>query len=297
MAEKGKIPIPKKQRDISESFVNPYDSKNGDPNKGDFDPKNRANHISFRGDTTKPFSLGLEEHDSVIFYYMENVIKPTIIQNGVSQKVPIVYGSPERWKSIQKDGYYRDKQGQIMMPLITFKRTDITNRRDYMNKVDANFPNNAQLFTKTYTGKNTYDKFNILNNRTQSKDYYAVVIPDYVTLTYDFIISTYYVDQMNKIIEAINYASNAYWGDPERFKFRTIIDGFKPNVDVPQGEHRIVKTTFSLKMDGYIVPNNIQKQLSSLKKFSNKNQIKFSYEVVRDINNLGGDTFEYVGND
>lgn len=285
MAEKGKIPVPKKQRDISESLVKPYDDTQGNPNDASFDPKNRANQTTFRGDTTKPFSLGLEEHDSVIFYYMENVIKPTVMQNGVVQKVPIIYGSPERWKAIQKDGYYRDKNKQIMLPLITFKRTNILNRRDYMSKVDANFPQNAQLFTKEYSTKNTYDKFNILNNRAKTKDYYAVVIPDYVTLTYDFIISTYYVDQMNKIIEAINYASNAYWGDPEKFKFRTLIDGFKPNVDVPKGGQRVVKTTFSLKMDGYIVPNNVQKQLSSLKKFSSKNQIKFNLEVIKNLDN------------
>ena len=37
-------------------------------------------------------------------------------------QVPVIYGSPERWKSIQKDAYYRDKKGAIMMPIIMFKR-------------------------------------------------------------------------------------------------------------------------------------------------------------------------------
>jgi undecaprenyl pyrophosphate synthase len=31
---------------------------------------------------------------------------------------------------------------------------------------------------------------------------------------------------MNKLIEAIGYASDAYWGDPERFKFMAMIDSF-----------------------------------------------------------------------
>jgi hypothetical protein len=47
-----------------------------------------------------------------------------------------------------------------------------------------------------------------------------------LTLTYTCIIQTYYVEQLNKIIEAINYASDSYWGDPERFKFRARIDKF-----------------------------------------------------------------------
>ena len=90
--------------------------------------------------------------------------------------------------------------------------------RTLSRKLDANNPNNVQLFTKKYSSKDAYSNFNLLNNRTPIEQYYAVVMPDYVDITYDFIISTYYVEQLNKIVEAINYASDAYWGNPERFK-------------------------------------------------------------------------------
>ena len=52
----------------------------------------------------------------------------------------------------------------------------------------------------------------LLNNRKPQRKIHAVVIPDYVTISYKCIIMTYYVEQMNKIVEAINYASEAYWG-------------------------------------------------------------------------------------
>jgi hypothetical protein len=32
------------------------------------------------------------------------------------------------------------------------------------------------------------------------------------------------MDQLNKIIEAIEYASDSYWGDPQRYQFRAMID-------------------------------------------------------------------------
>ena len=54
------------------------------------------------------------------------------------------------------------------------------------NKLDANNPNNLHVFEKKYSQKNTYDNFNILNNRIPKKQFYAVVVPDYVTITYDF---------------------------------------------------------------------------------------------------------------
>jgi hypothetical protein len=286
MAKNGKKPIPKTQKEISKSLQQPYDQRYGNPNDMQFDPKNRGNQVSFRDDTTKPFTLGIQDIDEAVMFYLENVIKPTIIQNGVVQKVPIIYGASERWKQIQKDGYYRDLSGAIMMPIITFKRNTITKDRSVGNKLDANFPNNIEVFEKSYSKRDEYNNFNVLNNRKPQKEYYAVVIPDYVTVTYDFIISTYYVEQMNKIVEAMNYASDSYWGNPERFKFRARIDSFQTNTELPVGAERIVKTNFSLSLRGYIVPDNIQKQLVSIKKFSNAVQVVFSTEVVSNLKSI-----------
>ena len=295
MADKGKIPTPKTQREISISQQDPYINPETGETRGNPNATstfNRGNQVSFRDDTTKPFTLGFKEIDEAIFYYMENVIKPTVQQNGVIQKVPVIYGSPERWKQIQKDGYYRDKKGKIMMPLITFKRNNIDRNKALSRKLDANNPNNVQIFTKKYSNKDTYNNFNLLNNKTPLEQYYAVVIPDWVNITYDFIISTYYIEQLNKVIEAINYASDSYWGNPERFKFKAVVDSYATPTELDKGGERTVKATFQLKLHGYIVPDTIQKELTALKKFNKKTQIIFSTENVSNINNTtpGGGT-------
>ena len=116
MATKGRKPIPKTQREISVSQQVPFDQEVGNPNLAN--EINRGEQISFKGDTVKPFSIGIQDIDESIFYYFKNVIKPFVIQNGERLEVPIIYGSPEKWKSFQKDGYYRDLNGRIMMPLI-----------------------------------------------------------------------------------------------------------------------------------------------------------------------------------
>jgi hypothetical protein len=283
MAERGKKPIPKTQRELSISqhdpYVNPETGETaGNPNKTG--KLNRGEQVSFKDDTVKPFSLGFKEIDEALFYYMENIIKPTVQQNGVVQKVPVVYGSPERWKQIQKDGYYRDSKNKIMLPLITFKRNSIEKNRSLTNKLDSNSPNNINVFTKTYSKNNTYGNFNILNNKIPQKEYYAVVVPDYVTITYDFIIATYYIEQLNKLIEAFNYASDSYWGDPEKFKFKAMIDSFATPVELVQGGERTVKATFSLKLHGYIVPLTTQKDLSSIKKFNNKTTVVIEEKLM-----------------
>jgi len=292
MAKQGKTPIPKTQRQISVSQQTPYNppagspgfSSTGNPNNTSYPPnKNRGNQKTFRGDNTKPFSLGLKDIDEAVMYYINKVIKPTVMQNGAQLNVPLYYGSPERWVQVQKKGYLQDKKGKIMMPLITFKRTSMEKVRNLSNKLDANFPNNVQLFEKKYSKKNQYDNFNILTNRIPKKDYYAVVIPDYMTLNYDFIISTYYVEQMNGLVEAINYASDSYWGDPQRFKFRANINSIATDTILPPSGERIVKSTFSMKLHGYVVPDVTQKQLSAVKKISNATQVLIQEYAIEDI--------------
>ena len=274
---------PKTQREISISKQEPYDKTQGNPNSTIPSNKVRGNQKSSKGDTVKPFKLGFEEIDNSILYYLENVIKPTVIQNGVVTKVPVIYNAPERWKQFQKEGYYRDKKGKIMMPFMAFKLKKIEKNRGITNKLDANSPHNVQIFTKSYSSRDTYSKFNLLNNRIPEKTYYPVIVPDYIILTYEFIVSTYYVSKMNGIIEAINYASDSYWGYPEKFKFRARINSFGPNISLPLGDERIVKSTFDLKLYGYIVPDNIQKELSYIKKFNNKTKVTFDVKVVENI--------------
>ena len=283
-------PIPKTQKEISKGLQTPSSVEYGNPNdaneKNQYSPVNQANlpfnrseQMSFKGDDVKPFSIGIKDIDESIMYYFNNVIRPSVIQNGERIPVPIIYGSPERWKSIQKDAYYRDKKGAIMMPIIMFKRDSIEKNRALANKLDSNQPNFYTFFQKIFNPKNTYDNFNLLNNKIPAKQFIANVVPDYVNLTYSCIAQTYYVEQLNNIIEAINYASDAYWGNPDRFKFKALIDSFTTVTELQQSQERLVKGTFSLKMHGYIIPETVQKDLNSVKKYNSKSKIIFSMET------------------
>ena len=77
MAKTTRSPIPKTQREISISQQTPLETggigfqPTGNPNtSGDL---NRGKQLSFKGDTTKPFSIGIEDIDSSIFYYFKNI--------------------------------------------------------------------------------------------------------------------------------------------------------------------------------------------------------------------------------
>ena len=292
MATRGRKPTPKTQKEISISQQTPYVPPSGAPgfsptgNPNNANTTNRGNQISFKGDNTKPFSIGIQDIDESIMYYFTNVIRPFVIQNGERIEVPVIYGSPEKWASFQKFGYFRDSQGRIMMPIMMFKRDNIEKVRSVANKLDANNPHNVSIAKKLYSPKNAYDNFSALNNVKPQKVNYAVVVPDYLTVTYSCTINTYYMDQLNKIVEAIEYASDSYWGDPSRFQFRAKIDSFAIKTELADKAERTVSSTFSIKMNGYIIPDIIQKDTTIPKKVPDIVKVTVSEQIVNDINNI-----------
>ena len=250
------------------------------------DKVNRANVTRRDDDTTKDITIGIQDHDEAIQYYFDNVIKPSVVMNGERIDVPLIYGSPERWKGVQRDGYFRDKNGKIQTPIIMFKRNSVEKRRDLGKKMDANNPQLQYAFQKKYTKRNQYDNFSVLQNRIPQREMHAVVIPDYVILNYSFIVWTDFVGHNNKIIEAINYASDSYWGDFERFKFNATIDSFANKIEISQGTNRMVKTDFTVKLQGYIIPDAMG---ASIKQHPTKTYTRSQISISE---NVQGDNLE-----
>ena len=124
-----------------------------------------------------------------------------------------------------------------------------------------------------------FNFFSVINNRIPSKQFYVSVVPDYVTITYTVSIFTNYVEQNNKIIEAVEFASDSYWGDPKRFQFRAMIDSFTLKTELADKAERVVSSTFSIKLHGHIVPDIPQKDLTSLKKLPGINKITVNENI------------------
>ena len=281
-------PTPKSQKQISEGLREPLLNQGAVPS---VNPKRRELQRSVKDDEVKQFSIGLRDIDEAIFYYFDNVIRPSVVRNGNKTNVPVIYGSPERWKAVQKDGYYRDRNGKIITPLIMLKRDSLEKNRSLGNKLDANNPLNFGIFEKRYSKKNIYDRFSVLTSREEVKEYQGVVIPDYVNITYSCIIFTQYVEQMNKLVESINYASDAYWGDPNKFSFRAMIDSYATATEMNQGEDRTIKTNFTLNLLGHIVPDSINAAIQGSGKFYSKGRVNFGVETVEDIATVNRNRF------
>jgi hypothetical protein len=275
-------PIPKNQSEITQEAIGiPLLANEGKPISETVFSRNRGEDLSMKKDEVKTISVGLADIDEAVMYYFNKVIKPTIIQDGNKMTVETVYASPERWKSIQQDGFHRDGNGQIILPIIVIRRDNIEKVRSLGNKLDGNFAALYQVVGSKYNPRNQYDKFSVLTNRIPSEQFYVTAVPDYVTITYSCIVFTNFIEQNNKIVEAIEYASDSYWGDPNRWKFKASIDNFATTVNVENGADRAAKSTFNIKLNGYLIPDVVNKDLAAARsKFYTKSQVVFDLEVI-----------------
>ena len=249
----------------------------------DSDKINRGREVTRQDDKVRNPKIGLLDIDSTIFYYFENVIKPIVEEAGEQVKVPVIYANPERWAAIQRQGHIRDNKRKIMTPIITFRRTNLS--KDESVPVDKLDPTSPKLFTtyqSRYTQENRYDKLSVTKGISPKREMFNVAVPDYVILNYDFIIWTSFTDQMNTIVEKINWSEGSYWGEPGKFRFRCTIDSFEDASEY-EGNKRSIKTNFSVTLRGYLVPDSF-KDLVLTQKFITPKQIVISDET--DINIL-----------
>lgn len=244
------------------------------PNKKQFGSEksnskiNRERSLDIRRDvdTFKNVSITLEDIDSILYKFIDEKLNLQVVDNGELIKVPVIYGSPESWTAIKKGSSIRDNNGKLQLPAFMFSRTSFTNNRELETfnrylKYDV---------VSQYTEKNKYSRFDLLNNRTPVKQIYSVTLPKHITITYECLVWTDYIDQNNKLIEKINFAEKDYWGDPDRLKFRVTIDSFSTDVEKDNDNDRNVLTSFNLQVYAYILPEDMIPSMEGIKSTTDK---------------------------
>ena len=98
-------------------------------------PVNRANQYK-KESIEQGKGVRLYDVDLAMAEHMIDTVLPTVEIFQEKQKVPVVYGNPERWKSIQRDGFLRDKKGVLQIPLVMFKRNSISRDDAFANTMN-----------------------------------------------------------------------------------------------------------------------------------------------------------------
>lgn len=221
---------------------------------------------------TEEISVGLMDITTSIITYFRDVIKPTITDlDGNRIGVPIRYALPEKWKQVQKDAKDRDKFEKISeVPLLLMKRDNI--KRGTLNN-PVNKYLERSFHSVGWNPRNKYDRFATVNDITPSQRYVSIMVPDYYDLMFSCIIWTPTIQQLDEVIEQISFEAENYWGEKNRYKFKTSVEEFTDSTELPADQDRIVRSEFTMKVNAYLLPESTVDRFG---KPSKVNQTRFT---------------------
>ena len=206
----------------------------------------------------KGLSIGLTDIDTTVIRHMKNVMKPIVREANEIIKVPVMYGNEERWKSIRNRGVLRDKNNTIILPVIVIKRTGVA-----MNdQMPLSFDNDVQgkfisvvRSSNGWSKNNRYDRFSVLTGQKPVEEFVKTGMPDFVVCTYNIVMMTAFMEQMNDLNTIMVEHLETYWGDSTSYRFLTALEGDISNeVQMESQGERLIRNELTITIKGYMIP-------------------------------------------
>ena len=260
---------------------------------------NRANEVSTKGTTIRGnrettiipgsnfsdnYSITLKDVDTAVLNHVKNVMKPRVREANETLKIPVFYGNEERWKAVRKRGVLRDTGGALILPLIMLKRTEVS-RNDLSGQ---GFPHDVQrkfvdvVRNSRWSKDNQYDRFSVQQGVQPVYENIVTGMPNYSDVTYEFVLWTNFIEQMNPLVESFVDQSHTYWGDGTNNKFLCTIDSVSDASEMNQDGERFIKSTFTVTSKAYLLPEYqnsvITNKVSNMKKFTTPAKVTFGQE-------------------
>ena len=182
---------------------------------------NREQSINPGKDFTKNFAVTLKDIDTSVMSHIKDVMKPRIKEANEVIKVPVYYGNEERWKNFRKRGVLRDKNNALILPLIMFRRTDVS----FDDNMPMSFDHDVRgefikvARSNTWSKDNQYDRFSVQQGIKPVQEVIYTGMPDHVICNYSVVMMTNFIEQMNTLSDLFLEHIGTYFGDSEQHKF------------------------------------------------------------------------------
>jgi hypothetical protein len=237
-------------------------------------------------DFTKNYAVTLKDVDTSIMGFIKDVIRPTIKENNESFKVPVMYANQERWVSARKKGVLRDKQGALILPLIMIKRTEVAKSTELPVGMehDLKREDSDYIVGTSWSKTNRYDRFAVQQGMKPITEFLVTTVPNYVNVTYEVILWSNFIEQMNTLTEAFIEFNNQYWGTGQERKFYSLVESISDGSEMDQAGQRFIKSNFSVQTKAYLLPEDynsiVTNKISTLQKTRSPGKVVFSENII-----------------
>ncbi len=257
-------------------------------------------------------SCGLEDLDLAMFNLFDKEMPLYYDLHGEIKKVPVIFATGERFALLRRKRPIVDRNGALILPLISITRSSIEN---VPSKGIANNQMFPHVVTKRISEKDlehrqrkNYEKLrNIdgedieqepdlsLKPRLDRNIIETIEIPPvkYFGAIYEVSIWSSFTQQMNKLLETImnsytlNPGQQFYLESDKGYKFSAFVDG-SISQDTNYAEftdaERYVKYNMSLNATGYIIAPNILGGKTALRSFMSAPEV--SFDVLTDYQDI-----------
>lgn len=154
-------------------------------------------------------NIGIEDLDWAIYNWFDKIVDVHVkTPNNKLEKVPTLFASGERWATARDKRGIRDKNGVLILPLISIRRTAIKRDRTQqsLGTEQETLSISRQIDKKTNVVQNAISS-RVLSKRNANKkvvhEITTIPFPDWCVTTYNCVIQTQYITQMNDILEKI----------------------------------------------------------------------------------------------
>ncbi len=238
-------------------------------------------------DAGKSYSITLKDIDTAVINHIRNIMKPVVRESNEIIKVPVMYGNEERWKSVRGRGVLRDKNGVIILPVMVIKRTSVAMNDQMPLSYDNDVRGKYISVIRSKSGwskNNRYDRFSVLTGQKPVEEFVKTGMPDFVVCSYNIVMMTAYMEQMNDLNTIWVEHVETYFGDSTSYRFLSSLSGDISDVTEMESDgERIIRNELTLEIKGYMIPeftDNIFGKTAEMVRGYVSKKVSFSEKII-----------------
>lgn len=248
----------------------------------------------------------LENIDLAMFNWINEKLNVFATSNRGWEKAPVIWVSAERAFQSKRDKSLRDKEGALILPLITVERISVEKDLAFKGSLQSNiFPVDDyrggsipldrvinQVKTKNFQNENAKKQYGQLNFKVKPINdqvvysYRSIPMPVYVTMMYKIMLRAEYQQQINELSQPFMVATggiNAFIMRERGHRYEGFMQpsyGQENSVADMGDDERMYQTAIEVKVLGYLIGSEHNQKTPQIVERENAVKVKLPRERV-----------------